>query len=96
MGEHPLVRFADGPAGRRARVMGTGMDVWELIAVVRDNDADVAEAARYLEMPPGLVQAAVDYYCAHAHEIDNQIEANERTAAQAHAAFLAGQAPACL
>jgi hypothetical protein len=24
MDEHPLIRFADGPAGRRARLVGTG------------------------------------------------------------------------
>jgi hypothetical protein len=45
MDEHPLIRFADGPAGRRARLLGTGKDVWEVIAVVRDNGGDGAEAA---------------------------------------------------
>jgi hypothetical protein len=44
MDEHPLIRFADGPAGRRARLVGTGKDVWEIIAVVRDNDGRAAEA----------------------------------------------------
>jgi len=37
MDEHPLIRFADGPAGRRARLVGTGKDVWVIIAAVRDN-----------------------------------------------------------
>jgi transcriptional regulator with XRE-family HTH domain len=27
MDEHPLIRFAEGPAGRRARLVGTGKDV---------------------------------------------------------------------
>src|SRR5271156_2918784 len=62
MDEHPLVRFAEGPAGRRARLVGTGKDVWEVIATVRDNGGDAAEAARYLEIPLGLVQAAGPYY----------------------------------
>ena len=53
MDEHPLVRFAEGPAGRRARLVGTGSDVWEVIAAVRDNDGDVAEAAAYLAMALG-------------------------------------------
>ena len=92
MDEHPLVRFADGPAGRRARLTGTGKDVWEVIAVVRDNDGNAAEAARYLEIPLGLVQAAIAYYGAYTDEIDQQIEANEQETAEAHAAFLAGQA----
>ena len=51
MDEHPLIRFSDGPAGRRARLVGTGKDVWEIIAVVRDNNGDAGEAARYLEIP---------------------------------------------
>jgi uncharacterized protein (DUF433 family) len=92
MDEHPLVRFADGPAGRRARLTGTGKDVWEVIAVVRDHGGDAAESARYLEIPLGLVQAAITYYGGYVAEIDQQIEANEQEAAEAHAAYLAGQA----
>jgi len=92
MDEHPLIRFAEGPAGRRARLVGTGKDVWEVIAAVRDNDGDAAETAGYLEIPLGLVQAAVTYYGAYRDEIDQWIEANEQEAADAHAAWAAGQA----
>ena len=91
MDEHPLVHFADGPAGRRARLVG-GPDVWEVIVVVRDNGGDIAEAASYLAMPPGRVQAAVAYYGAYRDEIDAWIAANEREAADSHAAWQAGQA----
>ncbi len=92
MDEHPLVRFADGPAGRRARLAGTGKDVWEVIATVRDNNADLAAAARYLEMPLGLVQAAVTYYGAYQEEIDQWIKLNKQETDEAHAAWVAGQA----
>ena len=92
MDEHPLVRFADGPAGRRARLAGTGKDVWEIIATVHDNGGDVAEAALYLQIPLGLVQAAVTYYGAYREEIDEWIELNAQEAAEAHAAWTAGQA----
>lgn len=92
MDEHPLIRFAEGPAGRRARLVGTGKDVWEVIAVVRDNDGDIPAAADYLELPFGLVQAAVAYYGAYPDEIDQWIDLNDQDAEQAHAAFLAGQA----
>jgi uncharacterized protein (DUF433 family) len=91
MDEHPLIRFAEGPAGRRARLMGTGKDVWEVIATVRDNGGDIAEAARYLEIPVGLVQAAVTYYGAYTDEIDQWIEINAQDAAEAHAAWAAGK-----
>ncbi len=90
--EHPLVRFVDGPAGRRARLVGTGSDVWEVIAAVRDNDGDVAEAAEFLELPLGVVQAAVGYYGAYPAEIDGWINRNEQETAEAHAAWQAGQA----
>lgn len=91
MDDHPLIRFADGPAGRRARLVGTGKDVWEVITVVRDNGGSAPEAARYLEIPLGIVQAAVAYYGAYTTEIDEQIELNDQERAEAHAAFLAGQ-----
>lgn len=90
--EHPLVRFVDGSAGRRARLVGTGLDVWEVIAAVKDNDGDIAETASYLQLALGLVQAAVAYYGGFVDEIDEWIERNEREATQAHAGWLAGQA----
>jgi uncharacterized protein (DUF433 family) len=92
MDEHPLIRFTDGPAGRRARLTGTGKDVWEVIAAVRDNGGNAAETARYLEVPLGLIQAAITYYGAYTGEIDQWIESNDQEAAEAHAAWLAGQA----
>lgn len=92
MDEHPLVRFVDGPAGRRARLAGTGSDVWEVIATVRDNGNDLTATSEYLGIPLGLVQAAVTYYGAYRDEIDELIADNARAATEAHAAFQAGQA----
>jgi uncharacterized protein (DUF433 family) len=90
--QHPLVGFADGPAGPRARLKGTGKDVWEVIATVRDNDGDAAETARYLELPLGLVQAAMSYYEACPDEIDRWIDLTEEETAAAHGAWVARQA----
>ena len=92
MDEHPLVRFVDGPAGRRARLVGTGSDVWEVIAAVKDNNGDIGETGEHLRLPLGLVQAAVTYYGAFVDEVDNWIKRNEHEATQAHDAWLAGQA----
>jgi uncharacterized protein (DUF433 family) len=89
--EHPLVHFVDGPAGRRAALIGTGMDVWEVVRVIRDNDGDVAEAADYLELPVHLTQAAARYYGAYRDEIDEWIAANEAETRAAHDAWLAGK-----
>lgn len=90
--EHPLIGFAEGSAGQRARLLGTGKDVWEVIAAVRDNGGDPAETARYLEMPLRLVRAAIAYYGTHSDEIDQWIDLNAGEAAEAHAAFAAEQA----
>ncbi len=90
MDEHPLVRYVDGPAGRRARLLG-GPDVWEVIAVAQDNDGDLEETAAYLELPLGLVQAAAAYYGAYQEEVDERIERNRRETNEAHAAFLAAR-----
>jgi uncharacterized protein (DUF433 family) len=92
MDEHPLVRFVDGPAGRRAHLLGTGLDVWEVVSVVRHNGGDAAAAADYLEIPLGLVQAAVGYYGAYSEEVDEWIDANSAEGERARAAFLAGKA----
>ncbi|HXB63822.1 MAG TPA: hypothetical protein VNV42_02990 [Solirubrobacteraceae bacterium] len=88
--EHPLVRFADGPAGRRARLIG-GPDVWEVVAVAHDNDGDPRKTAAYLELALGVVQAAAAYYGAYPQEIDERIERERREREEAHAAFLAGR-----
>jgi hypothetical protein len=92
MDEHPSTRFAEGPAGRRGWLVGTGKDVWEAVATIRDNDGDLAEAARYLEMPLRLVQAAMSYYGAYPDEIDEWIDMNEQETAEANAGYVAGRA----
>jgi uncharacterized protein (DUF433 family) len=88
---HPLIQFIDGPSGRRASMVGRGLDVWEVIATVRDNHGSVAEAAAYLEVPAGLLEAAVAYYGEHRSEIDKEIELNEAEFEEGRAAAAAGE-----
>ena len=78
-------------SGRRASLIGRGLDVWEIIATVRDNDESVEEAAQYLQIPAGLVEAAVVYYGEYREEIDEQIELNEAEYARGRAAAVAGE-----
>jgi hypothetical protein len=47
--EHPLVYFRDGEAGRRPALLGTRLDVADVIATIRQNGDSVEEAADYLE-----------------------------------------------
>ena len=88
---HPLIQFLDGPSGRRASLLGRGLDVWEIIATVRDNNGSIAEAAEYLQVPAGLVEAAVAYYGEYRDEIDREIEFNEAEYERGRAASAAGE-----
>ena len=74
--DHPLVHFVDGESGRRAALLGSQLDVWEVIATVRDNGNDVVAAAEYLGVPVALVEAAVTYYGEFRDEIDTEIALN--------------------
>lgn len=89
--DHPLIHFVEGPSGRRAALVGTGLDVWEVIATVRDNDNDVASTAEYLRTPVGLVEAAVSYYGEYRAEIDDEISLNEDEYERGYGAFEAGR-----
>ncbi len=88
---HPLIQFLDGPSGRRPSLVGRGLDVWEVIATIKDNDGSIAEAAEYLQVPAGLVEAAVAYYGEYRGEIDEQIERNEVDYERGRAAAEAGE-----
>jgi hypothetical protein len=88
---HPLVHFLEGPSGRRASLVGRGLDVWEVIATVRDNDGSIPQAAEYLQIPTGLVEAAVSYYGEYHDEIDAEIDANESEYQRGRAAAAAGE-----
>ncbi len=85
------MRFADGPSGRRAALVGSGLDVWEVIATVRENNNDVDEAAAYLEIAPGLVQASIAYYGDYRDEIDAESALNQAEWERGYAAWKAGQ-----
>jgi hypothetical protein len=65
--------------------------VWEVIATVRDNDGSITEAAGYLQVPVGLVEAAVSYYGEHRDEIDGEIELNEAEYERGRAAVAGGE-----
>ena len=76
--------------GRRPAVVGTGLDVWEIVEVARDNGGSVAETAAYLEIDPRLVESALRYYGSNREDIDDWIarihSLNEREEAKWHAA----------
>jgi hypothetical protein len=67
------------------------LDVWEVIATIRDNDGTLAEATEYLHIPAGLAEAAVAYYGEYRDEIDREIEFNEAEYERGRAAAAAAE-----
>jgi uncharacterized protein (DUF433 family) len=72
--EHPLIYFRAGEAGRRPALLGSRLDVADVITTIRQNDGSVEEAASYLEVPVELVEAAARYYGEYTDEVDALIE----------------------
>ena len=78
---HPLIRFAAGAAGRRQpRLVGTRLDVHQVVATLRANDVNVDATAEYLGIDSRLVRAALDYYAEFTDEVDADAAEAERVA----------------
>jgi uncharacterized protein (DUF433 family) len=91
MDEHPDIHFIDGAMGRRPAVVGTGLDVWEIVEVVKDNDGSIEETASHLEIDPRFVDAAVRYYGSNREEIDDWIARTRELAEREEAKWRAAQ-----
>jgi len=82
---HPGIFFRDGPAGRRAVVIG-GPNVWEVITAARSAPERGEELIRGLAerigTPVEKIRSAIRYYAEFPEEVDRFIAANEREAEQ--------------
>ena len=78
--EHPLIFFRQAAAGRRAALVGSRLDVADVVTTIRQNDGSVADAAEYLEVPAEQVEAAARYYAEYKGEVDELIERAEHAA----------------
>ena len=72
---HPFIWFRDGAGGRRPALLGTRLDVAQIVAYLRANGGDVAEVAGLLAIPEHLVHAAASYDAEFADEIDAWLQA---------------------
>jgi uncharacterized protein (DUF433 family) len=73
----PGIVFTDGVTGRKARVAGTGLEVWEIITTyigVKQNFKRLQKAYHWLTEQQ--LRAALGYYAVYREEIDQQIEQN--------------------
>ena len=74
----PGIVFIEGAAGRRARVAGTGIDVWELITTFRSVDEYPNRLRQaYHWLTEQQISSALCYYKAYPEEIDRLIKQNE-------------------
>lgn len=74
----PGIVFIDGPTGRRARIEGTGIDVWELISAYQELNHDLSalrEAFHWLT--ERQIMAAIGYARTYPDEIEMLIRKNK-------------------
>jgi len=78
----PGIAFRGGPTGRRAWVLGTPFDVWEMVELYRGKGRE-----RLIEehgVSGERLDLALDYYEAYPEEIDRRLATNARTPAEWH------------
>lgn len=82
----PGVVYRDGPAGRRAGLVG-GPDLWEIVRDLRHAPGQgmdrVEQLAAEIALTADRVRLALDFYAAQPEEIDRRITADDEAAAHA-------------
>lgn len=74
----PGIAFGEGVSGRRARIAGTGIEVWEIIANYKSVDKDFKRLITiYHWLTEIQLRAALAYYTAYHDEIEDLIARNE-------------------
>jgi uncharacterized protein (DUF433 family) len=67
----PGITFVDGPAGIRAHVAGTGLDVWEIVMVHRAHKGEEKAVLQHLpQLSRRQLRTALSYSREHKQEID--------------------------
>jgi uncharacterized protein (DUF433 family) len=87
----PGIYFADEPAGRVAKVAGTGLGVWEVIRDYKTAKGDEKALRKWFpHVSPAQLRAGILYYAKFPHEVDAAIADD----AAAHAEGRASHKPA--
>jgi len=74
----PGIVFVNGVRGKKAKIAGTGLDVWEIIATYKSvNNKFTRLRKAYHWLSGQQLQSAIGYYTAYRDEIDRLIEQNE-------------------
>ena len=86
---HPLIYFRAAAAGRRPALLGTRLDVWQVIETIRAHEGSVTDAADYLAQPEAKIRSAVRYYAEFGDEVDAWAERMHEVARREEEAFRA-------
>jgi len=82
----PGIAFRGDDARRRAWVIGTGLDVWEIAQMVEDFDSTKKLVAE-TQLTPAQVRLALAYRDAYSAEVDEAIADNRRPLEELRALF---------
>ena len=78
MRRFPGIGFRDEDANRRAWVIGTGLDVWELIEMLQVYGSVDALLEGHEHLKRRAVELAQAYYASYPEEIDEKVADNRR------------------
>ncbi|MEK6692907.1 MAG: hypothetical protein AABY44_05710 [Nitrospirota bacterium] len=74
----PGIVFVDGPAGRRARIEGTGIDVWELVSAYQELNNNLSALKKAFHwLTDRQIMAAIGYAKTYPEEIKRLIKMNK-------------------
>jgi uncharacterized protein (DUF433 family) len=82
MQRFPGIVFVEGPAGRRAHLAGTGLDVWEVIGLLREYQAASTIREYFPQLSPIAIQVARAYAEAYPEEINTFLTLNDQSPEQ--------------
>lgn len=78
MRRFPGIGFRDDDANRRAWVVGTGLDVWEIVEMLEQYGSAQSMLEDHQQLLPRAVDLARAYYSSYPDEIDERIADNRR------------------
>ena len=82
----PGIAFRGGDAGRRAWVIGSGLDVWEIAQMIEDFGSTEKLVAQ-TQLTPAQVRLALAYRSAYPAEVDEAVADNRRPVEELRALF---------
>ena len=80
------IYFSDEPAGRVAKVAGTGLGVWEVIRVYNSVKGNEKQLRKWIpHVSPAQLKAALNYYAGFPQEVEAEIADNVAAFAEGRA-----------